>query len=123
MRRTLLSLSCIVSLFGMQTANADSFTYHQVRKDYIFDDGFGIPQTKTQEQSGKVEVTADHIDIDGQIYTLDEHGKYRSERGRAVDLTLGYSGSTLKNVRISKGHIVHQYDLEKTAPVSGIANK
>lgn len=120
MNKILLTLACMASI---QIANADSFKFHQVRNEYIMDDGFGIPHTKIQKQEGTVEVNADEIQIDGHVYTRDERGRYRNERGRAVDLTLSYSGATLKNLRISTGHIVHQYDLEVYTPVNNIAQK
>jgi hypothetical protein len=104
------------ALSSADTLQAQSFTYSNVRKDYVFDDGFGIPHSKTVAQQGNVQISADEVVIDGATYIKNEKGVYKNAKGKSVDLSYGYEGAKLVAVRISTGHIINNYLVEESAP-------
>jgi hypothetical protein len=104
----LLSLSSTV-------ADAQSYTYSNIRKDYVFDDGFGINQSKTVSQQGDVRVSTEEVYIDGAVYRLNEKGVYKNAKGRTVDLAFSYKGNKLVALRMSTGHIINNYLLDEPA--------
>ena len=111
---TLFSLA--VMLCSVGSLKAQSFTYNQVRKDYVFDDGFGINHSKLVPQTGEVKISQDEISIDAAIYRKNEAGVYKNAKGRSVDLSYSYQGNKLIAVRLSTGHIINNYLVEVAAP-------
>ncbi len=105
-----------LSLSSADALHAQSFTYNNVRKDYVFDDGFGIPHSKTVSQQGSVQIAGDEVTIDGAIFKKNEKGVYRNAKGKAVDLSYSYEGAKLVAVRVSIGHIINNYLVEESAP-------
>ena len=108
---TLLTLALIT--LGSAAATAQSYTYSNIRKDYVYDDGFGIPHSKTVEKQGDVRIAPDEVFIDGEVYRKNEKGVYKNARGKSVDLAFDYKGRKLVALRISTGHIINNYMLEE----------
>ena len=105
-----------LTIISAEALQAQSFTYSNVRKDYVFDDGFGIPHSKTVAQQGAVRISKDEVYIDGAIYKMNEKGVYKNAKGKSVDLSYSYQGNKLVAVRISTGHIINNYLVEESAP-------
>ena len=102
-----------LSIAGTTAVQAQSYKYNSVRKDYVFDDGFGIPQSKTVKQEGDVRIDRNEVSIDEVKYRRDSDGIYKNEKGKSVDLSYAYNGMKLIAVRISTGHIVNSYLLNQ----------
>ena len=112
-----------LSFLSTEALQAQSFTYSNVRKDYVFDDGFGIPHSKTVAQQGAVQISGDETTIDGAVYKKNEKGVYKNAKGRSVDLSYSYQGNKLVAVRISTGHIINNYLVEEVAPTQVVVQK
>ena len=124
----LLQIAMVVlgaSFLSADAAQAQSFTYQNVRKDYVFDDGFGIPHSKTVAQQGSVRIAADEVSIDGTVYKKNDKGVYKNAKGKSVDLSYCYQGQKLVAVRVSTGHIINNYLVDEagTAPVAVVEKK
>ena len=118
---TLFSLAIV--LCSAEALKAQSFTYNNVRKDYVFDDGFGINHSKMVPQQGQVRISEEEVYIDGATYRKNEKGVYKNAKGRSVDLSYSYQGSKLVAVRLSTGYIVNNYLVEEAAPEQRVVVK
>ena len=117
------ALSCIALILVSSVAtHAQTFTYSSIRKDYVFSDGFGIPHSKTIMQSGSVRINRNEVYIDGVMYRMDSEGVYKDVKGKSVDLSYSYTGKKLVAVRISTGHIINNYLLDKASQVAVVQN-
>ncbi len=118
---TLLTLALV--FFGSAAVQAQSFTYSNIRKDYVFDDGFGIPQSKTVQKAGQLQVGAEEVVIDGSVFRRNEEGVYKNAKGKSVDLSFSYQGDKLVAVRLSTGHIINNYMVESAPDPSMVVSR
>jgi hypothetical protein len=116
-------LTAALILAGGTAVQAQSFKYSNIRKDYVFDDGFGVPHSKTVSQQGDVRIAPEEVHIDGSVYRMAEKGVYRNAKGKAVDLSFSYQGSKLVAVRLSTGHIINNYMLDNSADQGVVVQK
>ena len=102
-------LTFALFLLGSVAVQAQSFTYSNIRKDYVFDDGFGVPRSKMVDKGGHLQLSAEEVVIDGSVFRRNEKGVYKNAKGKSVDLSFAYEGDKLVAVRLSTGHVINNF--------------